>query len=64
MTLYTSTGGAPLQKRAAVDNVSSMSPSDMHFGILRLPKGGKQPPGASSVYYSNMWIETGPPSGL
>jgi hypothetical protein len=62
--LYTSTGGAPLQKRASVAGVPGVAKSDLHVGVLRLPRGGKQLPTPTAVYYSNLWIEAGPPSGL
>lgn len=64
VTLYTSTNGDALQKRVTVDNVQGMTPSDLHIGVLRLPKGGKQLQGKTGLYYTNMWIESGPPLGL
>jgi hypothetical protein len=65
VTLYTSTGGGALQKRAEVPRVSSTSRSDLHIGALRLPMaGGRQLQRPTSIYYSNLWIEAGPPSGL
>jgi hypothetical protein len=63
VTLYASTGGAPLQKRAEVAN-APVSPSDLHIGVLRLPQNGKQLQTGTGVYYSNMWIESGGSSGL